>query len=90
MSRHHGNSPRAWRLILAKLHFDDHAQQIIRAEINDCPDCWRDIAEYLADEVMVDLFVNRGWDTAVRHTEGVIEGSLDAVARDRGEWAPEP
>jgi len=80
--------PRAWRLILAWLPHDDDTRQLISDEIGDCPGCWRNVAEDLAGITATDMVCSMGWDRAVAHTEEVIAISLDAVARDEGEWAP--
>jgi hypothetical protein len=78
-----GSWPRAWRLILARLHHDNDAAQIISDEVGECPNCWRGIADELAGVMATEMVSAYGWDKAVAYTEGVIEISLDAVEKDR-------
>ena len=80
-----GSWPRAWRLILARLHHDYHAGQLIGDEIGDCPTGWRAVAEYLAGITATEMVSTYGWDRAVDYTEDVIQCSLDAIARDQGD-----
>lgn len=81
---HRGNYPRGWRLILARLHHDDHAHQLIADEIGECAGCWREIAEDLATRVTDDLVIRGGhdWGQLVAWVEDVIAGALDACAAD--------
>jgi hypothetical protein len=82
MTPHHGNSPRAWRLILAKLHYDTHAEQLIHNEIGHCPKCWADTAD-TALEIATLLVVKTGGDDASAIVESEIDLALEADRRDR-------
>ncbi len=94
MSTHRNNGPRAWRLILAKLHADLDAEQIIHNEIGFCPRCWADTAD-AALEIAATLLVSKagGNASAGRIAEAEVALSLEAQDRDhRGlpvtpEWA---
>jgi hypothetical protein len=79
---HWGSYPRAWRMILARLHFDEHARQIVRDELGDCADCWKFIAEFLVDYTGNCLVIDHGWERSVDFVEGRIAGHLDALALD--------
>ena len=85
MHHHNHNFPRTWRLIMAKLHFDEHARQLVADEIGDCTACWRDIAEGLVTQHTYDMVAAHGWNNTVTYTSHAIAGGLDAAARDRGE-----
>lgn len=45
------DTPRALRLVLADVRDDDDATAQIKAEIGNCPECWRGIASVLAGMV---------------------------------------
>ncbi len=83
MSAHHGNGPRAWRLIMAKLHGDTHAEHLIRTELGDCQTCWADTADRAA-EIATTLLVSKTGctDAATRITESEIALDLEAADRD--------
>lgn len=83
MTIHHGNNaPRAWRLILAKLHHDTHAEHLIHNEIGGCPSCWAESADTLA-EIATTLLVSKAGATASRIAESEIDLALEAADRDR-------
>jgi hypothetical protein len=77
---------------LAKLCVDDDAYTRLVAEADRGDDVvWRDIAENL-----LDLYTNAlaarwacDFDGLIAHVESTLAHSLDACARDRGQWAPE-
>jgi hypothetical protein len=81
MTDHHGNSPLAWRLILAKLHADHHAEQLIHHEIGHCPRCWADTAD-TALEIATTLLASKTGHNASRIAESEIDLALEAADRD--------
>jgi hypothetical protein len=71
----------AERLILTCLTDDVQARDIIAAEINDCPHCWRAIAEQLAETITDNLKGELGTDDAIAQTQANIAHDLDSLAR---------
>jgi hypothetical protein len=82
-----GSSPRAWRLILARLHYDKRRRPNRQRRSGECPKCWQGIADELAGVMATEMVSAYGWDKAVSYTEGVIAVSLDAIEKDRKEQA---
>jgi len=79
-----------WRAVLARLCTDGGAYASLVAEA-ERDGVWREIAESL-----LDLYVNglvarwaADFDGLITHAESTLAGSLDACARDAGQWAPE-
>ncbi len=83
MTTHHG-SPRAWRLILARLHHDRHAEELIRNECGDCPECLADLIDHTAAIATTLLITKTGADidAATRIAESEIMLDLQAAERD--------
>jgi hypothetical protein len=89
---HHGTGAYAWRLILAKVCLDKHAEQIVADEIGDCAGCWRDIADTLAGAVWTAIVHDHGVPDmtptglvegrAVDYTTVLLYDAIDAAARD--------
>jgi hypothetical protein len=87
----------AWRLILAALCLDEHARQILDAEIGDCGHCWREVAHMLADIAAGYEIALRGipelndygmvTGAAVDHAQAVLAAALDAAAHNQGHAA---
>jgi hypothetical protein len=63
-----------WRSILSRLHFDHHAREIIADEIAECPHCWREIAEHLADHLTRIPFTRTL--QLIQSGQGLVEQSL--------------
>lgn len=82
---HRGGWPRAWRLILAHLHDDQHAHQLIHTELGDCPGCWRDVALAATEFAALSIYGEAGGSTtrASAYIEGQIACALDAEALDK-------
>jgi HK97 family phage prohead protease len=80
---HFGNGSRAWRLKLARLHFDVDAQALIAAEINGCADCWEQIAREMISREMSQLVFTAGFDRAVEYVESWALDMMDAEQVDR-------
>jgi hypothetical protein len=81
VTTHHGNGPRAWRLILAKLHNDHHAETLLHAELGDCPACLAEIADTLG-EIATTLLVSKTGHDASAIAESEIDLALEAADRD--------
>jgi hypothetical protein len=81
MTHHRRHQPHrhTWRLVLAKLCLDRHAEQLIADEVNGCADCWRDIADELAGVVFTDLIGLIG--VPGLHPGGLVDGpAVDEAA----------
>ena len=74
-----------WRFALARLHKDQHAAQLVTDEIDACPGCWREIAEFVLGWLLQDMVEAVGFDQAVIFAQHLITSDLDAADRDRGE-----
>ncbi|WP_100520887.1 hypothetical protein [Mycobacteroides abscessus] len=73
---------RGLRLVLASLHDDDDASQIALDELEDCPECLRCMARYLAGmagSIGVALAESHGFDAdaAVRQIEMQLTEAVD-------------
>ncbi|KRQ25969.1 hypothetical protein BKG82_16050 [Mycobacteroides chelonae] len=73
---------RGLRLVLASLHGDDDARQIALDELEDCPECLRCMASYLAGmagSIGVALAESHGFDAdaAVRQFETQLTEAVD-------------
>jgi hypothetical protein len=80
-----------WRAVLAKLCVDGDAYTRLVAEADRGDVVWRDIAETLLTLHTDAMFARWAgdFDGLITHVESRLAGSLDACARDRGQWAPE-
>jgi hypothetical protein len=81
MTNHRANTPRAWRLILAKIHADTHAENLIHHEIGHCPKCWADTADTALEIATTLLVISKGHD-APRIAESEVALALEAADRD--------
>jgi hypothetical protein len=84
------NFARAYRLVLARLTFDSELRELVSSEVGDCQHCWSEIAYQLAKMRADAMAVGAGLhgigpEEAKQHCYAVIEGALDAAARDRRE-----
>ena len=78
-----GGMPRAWRLILAKIHDDQNAEELIRAEISHCPGCWAETAS-MAIEIATGVLIRKfDLDGATVIAESEIAIALEANDRDQ-------
>lgn len=79
---HFGNGSRAARLLLARLHFDDEARQLVEAEIGGCGTCWQAVTEEMMRREATRLVLSAGVDGAIHYVEGWTADMLDAEAFD--------
>ena len=89
--RHH-QPGRGWRLVLARLCLDRLAENVLIHELGDCPHCWQQLADQLADIAVDQLHGAHG--TPALYPGGRVESSsvdwvtsmialaLDAADRD--------
>ena len=73
-----------WRLVLADLHDDQHAKQLIADEIGARPELWQQVANYAA-EIAGTLLISKtkgDFDRATRIAESETSLALEAADRD--------
>ena len=73
-----------WRSILADLHDDQHAKQLIADEIGARPELWQQVANYAA-EIAGTLLISKtkgDFDRATRIAESETSLALEAADRD--------
>lgn len=73
-----------WRLILADLHGDEHAKQLIADEIGDSAELWRQVANDVVDVAGTLLIskTNGAVGRATRIAENETALALEAADRD--------
>jgi hypothetical protein len=91
---HHRHHPgrHTWRLVLARLCLDPHAEQIVTTQVGDCWQCWRAISDELVTHIWSETIATCGIPQL--HPSGLVEGraiswictilagALDAAALD--------
>ena len=70
---------RAWahRLVLAHIHDDSEAQQIVEEEIGGCANCWEDVAHMLAAAAADGWVYLVGKEEASNKVAAAVANALD-------------
>ena len=69
--------PKVWRMILAKLAYDDDGYRLVRDELGDCLQCWKLVADMAMSVAASGLFLQAmGLDKAIASAEKQIKQEL--------------